>query len=43
MYEKYDWDFDNYLEEDMPAAVRCLFLWMAENNTSSKTPSNENL
>lgn len=20
---KYDWDFDNYLEEDVPAAVRC--------------------
>jgi hypothetical protein len=19
---KYDWDFDNYLEEDVPAAVR---------------------
>lgn len=23
---KYDWDFDNYLEEDVPAAVRCHFL-----------------
>jgi hypothetical protein len=23
---KYDWDFDNYLEEDVPAAVRWHFI-----------------
>lgn len=23
---KYDWDFDHYLEEDVPAAVRCHLL-----------------
>lgn len=23
---KYDWDFDHYLEEDVPAAVRQMFL-----------------
>lgn len=23
---KYDWDFDHYLEEDVPAAVRWTFL-----------------
>lgn len=28
MYEKYDWDFDHYLEEDLPAAVRCIFFFM---------------
>ena len=27
VYEKYDWDFDNYLEEDVPAAVRCFFFF----------------
>lgn len=28
VYEKYDWDFDNYLEEDVPAAVRCFFFFL---------------
>ena len=26
VYEKYDWDFDHYLEEDVPAAVRGFFM-----------------
>ncbi|CAI0451323.1 unnamed protein product [Linum tenue] len=25
---KYDWDFDHYLEEDVPTAVRCHFILM---------------
>ena len=27
LVSKYDWDFDNYLEEDVPAAVRCCFVF----------------
>lgn len=27
---KYDWDFDHYLEEDLPAAVRCHFFSINE-------------
>lgn len=27
LVSKYDWDFDNYLEEDVPAAVWCCFVF----------------